>query len=83
MPKQALALDTNDMKEAIADWAEKTTGKRPRAEQIRHTQWGGGQWYFETASCEPSAPNPKPRPRAGEHHTTTGRRPNRRDRDEP
>jgi len=56
MPTPALALDVKDMKEAIADWAEKTTGRRPEPERIGHTQWGDGQWYFETAPWEPTNP---------------------------
>jgi hypothetical protein len=54
MPAQGLVLDINDMKEAVADWAEKTTGKRPDLDKIAHAGWGQGEWCFQTSPWRPS-----------------------------
>jgi hypothetical protein len=55
MPSQASVLDIDDMKEAVADWAEKTTGKRPDLKDVAYAGWGGGQWFFETSSWRASS----------------------------
>ena len=38
MPSHGLVLDVNDMKEAVADWAEKTTGNARGTQDDREGQ---------------------------------------------
>jgi hypothetical protein len=54
MPSTVSALDVNEMKEAIADWVEKSTGKRPSLDEISPTGWSDGVWCFETAPWRPT-----------------------------
>ena len=54
MPSQGLVLDINDMKEAVADWAEKKTGKRPALDTVAHAGWGQGEWCFLTSPWRPA-----------------------------
>jgi hypothetical protein len=49
-------LSVNEMKEAIADWAEKTTGKRPDLDDVSHSSWGQGQWWFAQSPWDKKPP---------------------------
>ena len=57
MASRGLILDVEDMQEAVADWAEKTTGRRPSLNAVAHAGFGKGEWYFLTSpSPLPIAP---------------------------
>ena len=61
MPSSGQVLDTDDMKEAVADWVERKTGVRPDLNKVTHFGCGDGHWYFETSAWRPSTPLKEPK----------------------